>query len=249
MYHWYKRNRLSVNASKSNTMVINGKRNVQDKLVVNLDGHEIKQVDCVKYLGVHVDNDLTWDTHMEKLHTKVMGKLAVLRRLSKFLPRQTLELIFKSTIQPCIDYADTVWGTCSEKGLKIAQRLQNAAARIVTNNYDYINFRGEDIVKGLRWQTIKERRQFHMATLMFKCTHGLAPNYLCDQVCLLNEINHYSTRYATGNNIHVPFPKKSIFKRSFMYEGACIFNSLPDFLKDCDNVYDFKCQYKSHFFR
>ena len=87
-----------------------------------------------------------------------------------------------------------------------------------------------------------------MATLMFKCTHGLAPNYLCDQVCLLNEINRYPTRYATGNNIHVPFAKKAIFKRSFVYEGACIFNSLPDFLKVCDNVYDFKCQYKAHFF-
>ena len=246
--YWYKRNKLSVNTSKSNTMLINGKRKVEGDLAVNLDGCEITQVDCIKYLGVHVDKDLTWYTHVGKLHKNVMGKLAVLRRLSKFLPRQTLELIFKTTILPCIDYADTVWGTCSEKGLKMAQRLQNAAARIVTKNYDYINVRGEDIVRSLKWQTIKERRQFHMATLMFKCTRGLAPNYLCDQVTFVNDINHYPTRFTTSNNIHIPFPKKSVFKRSFVYDGACIFNSLPAFLKDCDNVYDFKRMYKCPFF-
>ena len=79
------------------------------------------------------------------------GQLAVLRRLSKFLPKPILNTIFNSTILPCIDYADTIWGTCTEKHMKVAQRLQNAAARIITGNYDYINFRGEDIVKHLKW--------------------------------------------------------------------------------------------------
>ena len=61
---------------------------------------------------MHVDADLTWDTHVEKLY-KSHGKTSrFIRRLSQFLPRQTLERIFRWTILPCIDYADTVWGTC-----------------------------------------------------------------------------------------------------------------------------------------
>ena len=115
----------------------------------------------------------------------------------------------------------------------MAQRLQNAVARIVTGNYDYVNVRGEELVRELKWQTIKERRIFHTATLMFKCVNGLAPNYLCDQINLLSDISGYNTRYAANYNLHVPFPSKEIFKRSFLYDGATIFNSLPDLLKQC----------------
>ena len=74
-----------------------------------------------------------------------MSKLAVLRRLSKCLPKD-----LKTTILPCIDYADIVRGTCTEKGQKMARELQNAAVKIVTVNYDYVNFRGEDLVKQLK---------------------------------------------------------------------------------------------------
>ena len=62
----------------------------------------------------------------------------------------------------------------------MAQRLQNAASRIIKRNYGYVNFRGEDLVKSLNWQTLDQRRKFHSATLVYKCIYGLAPNYLQD---------------------------------------------------------------------
>ena len=74
----------------------------------------------------------------------------------------------------------------------MVQRLHNAADRIVTGNYDCINYRGEDVVRSLKWQTIKERRHFHMSILMFKCSLNLAPTYLCDQLTFLNETNFYT---------------------------------------------------------
>ena len=40
------------------------------------------------------------------------------------------------------------------------QRLQNAAARIIAGNYDYINFREEDLVKQIKWETVKQRITF-----------------------------------------------------------------------------------------
>ena len=54
-----------------------------------VNGEEI-QVNDAKYLGVYLDENLNWFSHLEKLHLKVMSKLAVLRRLSKFLPKHIL---------------------------------------------------------------------------------------------------------------------------------------------------------------
>ena len=135
--YWYTRNKLTVNAGKSKSMLITQNKINKELFKLFMDGEEIQQVNDTKYLGIYLDENINWFAHLQKLHVKVMSKLAVLRRLSKFLPKNILELIYKTTILPCIDYADTVWGTCSVKGLKMAQRLQNAAARVITGNYDY----------------------------------------------------------------------------------------------------------------
>ena len=64
------------------------------------------------------------------------------------------------------------------------------------NNFDYINFRGIEMVRTLRLQTIRERRYYSLCILMFKCTHGLAPHYLCNDVTMYVDINGYDTRSA-----------------------------------------------------
>ena len=55
--------------------------------------------------------------------------------------------IYVTAVQPCIDYAISVWGQTSEYNIYKIQRLQNYAARLVTNNFDYVNCRSADIVK------------------------------------------------------------------------------------------------------
>ena len=74
------------------------------------------------------------------------------------------------------------------------QRLQNHAAQLILGNFDYINFRGIELVKSLGLYTIEERRDYFLATLMFKSIHGLAPAYLCNQVFMNFDVNGYDTR-------------------------------------------------------
>ena len=67
-------------------------------------------------------------------------------------------------------------------------RLQKRAARHVTSNHDYTNISGLDLMKNLSWQTIEDRRDYFLSTLMYQCVHGLAPS---PRLC--NEIEMYST--------------------------------------------------------
>ena len=87
-------------------------------------------------------------------------------------------------IQPKIDYAISIWGYTSRQNLNKIQRLQNRAARIITGNRDYVNTRGIELVKTLKWMCVSQRRYYFMLLLMFKSIHGLAPDYLCDVVGL-----------------------------------------------------------------
>ena len=92
-------------------------------------------------------------------------------------------------------------------------RLQNHAARLILGNFDYINFRGIELVKSLGLNTIEERREYFLAMLMFKSIHGIAPAYMCNQIVMNFDINGYDTRGTGGMNVYLPTLKKDIYKK------------------------------------
>ena len=76
--------------------------------------------------------------------------------------------MYKSDIQPRLDYGITLYGSNTQENIDLVQRVQNHAARLIMGNFDYINSRGIDLVKSLTLYTIRERRDYFLLTLMFK---------------------------------------------------------------------------------
>ena len=68
-------------------------------------------------------------------------------RLRKILPSQLLLNIYKSYVQSKIDFGLYIWGCTAEVNLIRIQRIQNLLARIICNNFDYINFRGIEMTQ------------------------------------------------------------------------------------------------------
>ena len=60
----------------------------------------------------------------------------------------------KGIFQSIIGYCITVWGSAAEFFLCKIKKLQNRAARLLAQNFDW-NI-GIDIVRGLGWQNVKE---------------------------------------------------------------------------------------------
>ena len=72
----------------------------------------------------------------------------------------------------------------NQNDLKCLQRTQNYAARVVVGEFDYINVGGVDLLKHLEWMTIFPRYHYFCLLLMFKCIHGQAPDYLCNNIIM-----------------------------------------------------------------
>ena len=117
-------------------------------------------------------------------------------------------------------------------------------ARMICNNYDYINTRGIDLVKSLKLQAIREHRDYFLCVLMFKCIHGLAPHYLSNDVTMVVDIHGYDTRSSENMDLYVPRCTKELCKRSFLYTGSMLWNDLPDVLKESSSLDVFKSNYR-----
>ena len=101
------------------------------------------------YVGVDIDNVLSWDIQTDSISKKLVFIISRLSRLKPVLPSHMLMYIYTSIIQPKIDYAILIWGYTTAHNINKVQRLQNRAARILTGNYDYVNTRGINLVKTL----------------------------------------------------------------------------------------------------
>ena len=75
---------------------------------------------------------------------------------------------------------------------------------------------------------------------MFKCIHGLAPSYLCNDVSMCVDIHGYDTRSDENRDLYVPRVIKDIYKRSFSYMATNLWNQLLLMLRNQQLLTDLK---------
>ena len=86
---------------------------------------------------------------------------------------------------------------------------------------------GIDLVRPLKHETLLEWGDYFLCVLMFKCTHGLAPLYLSNDVTMHVNIHGYNTRSVENMDLCIPRFSKEIYIRSFLYKGGSLWNKLP----------------------
>ena len=208
LHDWYESNKLVINTSKSNVMLLTTIQmlsNMRDTaLNVFIGNHKLPQCNSIKYLGVDINNMLSWNLQTDSISKKLVFIISRLSRLKPVLPSQMLMYIYTSIIQPKIDYAISIWGYTTAHNINKVQRLQNRAARILTGNFDYVNTRGIALVKTLGLMNDTQRRDYFMIIMMFTSIHGLVPDYICDQITMQRDITVITTRSTINNNVHVP---------------------------------------------
>ena len=241
VHKWYESNKLVFHTSKTNVMLLITRQmlsNMRDTaLNVFIGNHKLPQCNSIKYLGVDIDNVLSWNLQIDGISKKLVF---IMSRLKPVLPSQMLMYIYTSIIHPKIDYAISIWGYTTAHNINKVQRLQNRAAIIWTGNLDYVNTRGIDLVKTLGLMNVSQRRDYFMIIMMFKSIHGLVPDYICDEITTQRDITVRTTRSTVNNNVHVPHIILESCKNAFAYRGPVLWIALPENIKKCKTVNCFK---------
>ena len=179
---WLRANKLTLNRTKTEFMLIGARQRLSTLAVsptITIYDNQISQVTTAKSLGVTIDNKLDWRSHIDKLTKKVASGTGAIKRMRHLVPQATLLLIYQALIQPHFDYFNFVWGNCGITLQNKVQKLQNRAARVLTNlNYDAD---AGHLFELLRWKNPASQPQIQRAIMVYKSPHGLAPDYLCSK--------------------------------------------------------------------
>ena len=113
-----------------------------------------------------VDQHLVWEEDKTFLQGKISRALGFLKYAKKFLQMQTLNLIYKGIIEPHFKYRCFLQGCCGESRKEALEKLQNCAARIVTNSS--YNLAASTLLGILKWPSINEIINVETVTMFYK---------------------------------------------------------------------------------
>jgi len=243
---WINCNKLHINFTKTNYMIFQPRKCSTkeshfsiDKVL--FDNHVINLIHSTKYLGVILDDKLSWVEHIKILTSKISSVLGIMCRLKHLLPLHCKRSIYFSLVYSNLIYCIELYANVSKRILnplsvkcnRILRILQNAPRRAPTYNL-YSNF-----------NTLPVSLLFNLFTmkLIHKCMfHSLlVPNVINRLFIQGSQVHAHNTRIK--NNFIV---RNDVSHDSISFYGPSLWNKLPLSLQNCSSVTSFNKQYKKY---
>ena len=140
LVNWVQNNGLALNLKKTNYMLFSRKRVDTSSVQVRIDGTEIGRKHEAKFLGVIIDEKLTWASHIRALRTKMSRYIGVMYKLKKMLPLSVRLQIYQSFVQSHLNFCSLVWGFAAKSNIESLFSRQKQGIRAVMPghvNYNY----------------------------------------------------------------------------------------------------------------
>jgi hypothetical protein len=133
-----------------------------------------------------------------------------------------------------------VFGKTQSKRL---QKLQNRASRIIMN---MINDTDHSVaLQALGWKTLRVERKKAKAKLMYKLLNNMGPQSLTNLFTYKSEMTSYNLRNVSST-LCLPQPQTNNLKKSFMYDGSFLWNSIPKEIKESKSLSSFRTKIAAH---
>ena len=171
-----------------------------------------------------------------------MAKLAVIRRASHYLPQNVRRLLYQAFVLPHVDYCSIVWNHCGVMLRDNVERIQKYALRIIHRKPPRAS--SEPLLRTLGWTTLEKRRHKALICLVHRCLSNKTPSFLCSKFRPNAALGYIRTRGA--NKLHLPRPKTEYFQSTFTFQGALLYNQLPETIRRLKQVKSFKAALHDH---
>ena len=244
---WFNANKLTLNASKTKFIYY---QNCQKKKHLHhqdlkFGGETLERIghDCktkvFKFLGVLINDRLTWDDHIFHIKKKINSANYGLANSKNYLPLESRLLVYHSLVSSHLNYCNLIFGCSKLSNLKPLCTLQNKAIRHVKlakyNAHCDQFYRELDILK------LPDLIDYNRAIFMFKFRHDILPNSFVDMFTFQKQAGTQITRNSYGN---FELPKCSAGLKIPHIEAIKVWNLLPENFKTIREIKLFKKEVK-----
>ena len=240
---WLTANKLTLNTDKSNVLLfrpINASNNIT--LSIKINEKQIAEKMHAKYLGVIIDNKLTFSSHISKICQKLTKGNYILAKLRHFVPNKVLKNIYNAYIQPFLDYGILVWSVASKTNMEAISKLHDKSLRII--NFKKINDSATPLYKESKILSLNSIVKYSQSKFFWKMKNGYLPS-------VTNEIfktQNVSVNLRNPDRYVLPYKRLEIGQKFLTYSGIETWNELPNGLINKTTMNAFKESYNEYVF-
>lgn len=215
---WMNENKLTINTDKTKYMIFRNK--IPTQILYN--GTELESVPTIKYLGVIIDDELSWKQHMIAVKNKTAPIAGICRRVANYIPHNVKRQFFFSMFHSKLTYAAITWITTYSTQLAPLQVIQNKALR---NLYQHDNnYNTRDMHKEHSIMMLDEYAKYILATHIYNLTNNcIVTNTVTTKN---NEIHQYNTRSADQINVGNAYTTRYGIHQG-LRQAITIYNKIP----------------------
>lgn len=225
---WLNTNKLSFNLEKTNYMLFKTTHitllNSSHSIFIN--NTIIPRVEEVKYLGLKMDWELNWNSHITHVKNKILPIIGILKRISLIANTTTLCSIYYARIHSHLLYLNSVWCEASSLRLNEIEILQNRAVR---NTFSYpFHTHRQDMYNDRQIIPFKLIKKQEILTFLHNVINNKTVSNL--KITFNNNIHTHNTRGS--NNIHLTSTRTTKHGlKNIKHIGFKMYNNLPHKLK------------------
>ncbi|XP_065662820.1 uncharacterized protein LOC136085441 [Hydra vulgaris] len=222
--NWFRANKLSLNSEKTKYILFH-KKTQEENLPLKLpdlilNDNLIKKQASIRFLGVLVDEKLSWLPQIRYIHSKISNVIGMYR-VRSYINKQSLKLIYFGLIHCFISYANISWASTQPSKLKKIYSLQKHACRIIyfKNKREH----AKPIMKDMKMMDVFEINIYQQLIFMYQFNNNLSPtNFTYKFEININE--NYYLRANISNTYKLPQNLNKYTEYSIAYRGPNIWN-------------------------
>ena len=226
VFHWLKINKIKTNYDKSKFIIFSyGKKYSLESL--NFGNSLISKTSTIKFLGIHMDENLNFKTHCSLISNKISKVIGLLFRLNSTLPCNALTTLYSALLLPHILYGVEVWHGVLQSNDDRIFKLQKKAIRAI-NCLTY-NAHTNEYFKNMNLLKLNDIYKSKVLTYMFNSIETFPTNA---------DTHLYNTRHS--NDLSIPRCYRARTQSTIFYKGVGLWNDLPEDIRSMQSVGAFK---------
>ena len=196
----------------------------------NKSDHKITPTTHTRYLGILMDQHLSWDQHLKMLKQKLSRANGLLAKVRYYLSPKLLRTLYFSIFESHLRYGCQIWGQHSNHNLNDIANLQRKAIRTINFKSKYTPV--EPLFKEAKIMTLNEIIKSENCLLALHHINQCLPLSLKNLLTIENDLHNYSTQNSVNHQLALPQVKTTNYGlHSIRYTTAKHWNSVQNSLK------------------
>jgi len=239
---WFRANKLSLNITKTNFMIFSPKSVNKHPTIttINLGNQVILRVNCAKFLGIYIDDELQWDTHIDNLSCKLSSGAYAINSTKRILSLHNLKQIYYSLFNSHISYGTLLWGSAYKYKLHKIIVAQKKVIRSV-HNAPY-NASSSILFKNLNIPKLSDLYNIQLGKMMYLFNKNELPSPLLALFTRNTVIHDHNTRNRQGP--YVTKRKTKYISQTFLHQCPKIWSGLTPNIKSAPSLKSFSYRMK-----